>query len=74
VNPGYLDSMASIVSDLLASSIFMSLRRRKMRGSGDAEALDRLGAPRRVTVPLAKLPMEGARTLAPTRPFSISFY
>jgi predicted transcriptional regulator of viral defense system len=31
-------------------------------------ALDRLGAPRRVTGPLAKLPMEGVRTLDPTRP------
>jgi predicted transcriptional regulator of viral defense system len=31
-------------------------------------ALDRLGAPRRVTAPLAKLPMDGVRVLDPTRP------
>jgi predicted transcriptional regulator of viral defense system len=31
-------------------------------------ALDRLGAPRRVTAPLAKLPMDGVRMLDPTRP------
>lgn len=31
-------------------------------------ALDRAGAPRRVTAPLAKLPMDGARVLDPTRP------
>ncbi len=31
-------------------------------------ALDRMGAPRRVTAPLADLPMEGVRALDPTRP------
>lgn len=31
-------------------------------------ALDRAGAPRRVTLPLAELPMEGVRILDPTRP------
>ena len=31
-------------------------------------ALDRTGAPRRVTAPLAKLPMDGVRVLDPTRP------
>jgi predicted transcriptional regulator of viral defense system len=31
-------------------------------------ALDRMGAPRRVTAPLAKLPMSGVRMLDPTRP------
>lgn len=31
-------------------------------------ALDRAGAPRRVTAPLAKLPMDGMRLLDPTRP------
>jgi len=31
-------------------------------------ALDRAGVPRRVTAPLAKLPMEGMRLLDPTRP------
>jgi predicted transcriptional regulator of viral defense system len=31
-------------------------------------ALDRLGAPRRVTAPLARLTMDGVRVLAPTRP------
>jgi predicted transcriptional regulator of viral defense system len=31
-------------------------------------ALDRVGAPRRVTAPLAELPMAGVRSLDPTRP------
>jgi predicted transcriptional regulator of viral defense system len=31
-------------------------------------ALDRAGAPRRVTAPLARLPMDGVRVLDPTRP------
>lgn len=31
-------------------------------------ALDRTGAPRRVTAPLARLPMDGVRVLDPTRP------
>ncbi|MCG3143162.1 MAG: hypothetical protein HONDAALG_00483 [Gammaproteobacteria bacterium] len=31
-------------------------------------ALDRTGAPRRVTAPLAELPMDGVRVLDPTRP------